>query len=161
MLEWEALKLGNFRLFIEPTFLTSESIDSEGRPTGKKTLIPDVVICNNQRIIGVFELKYQPRSAPLFEKDYGTLDWFASGNAQTAAITLKNERYLGESIEQRAYQLADDAVLCWAGVYKGEQALDTAPAGAGERFLSLHGITVDGRPPQVIPSVPDPKGGLC
>lgn len=140
MQEWASKDLDKFLLFIEPNFQTTEG----------KTLIPDVVVCNSQRIIGVFELKYQPRSEASYVKDHGTLSWFANN---AGAVTLTNERYLGEPISQKNYELAPDAVLCWAGIYKGDQPFQTIPSQENERFLSLHGLARNGRDPIVLPSV--------
>ncbi|WP_066273736.1 hypothetical protein [Hydrogenophaga palleronii] len=139
MQEWASRGLSKFRLFIEPSFRTTDGA----------TLIPDVVVCNSQRIIGVFELKYQPRSEASYVKDHETLNWFANG---TGEVTLTNERYLGEPIDQKKYELAADAVLCWAGIYKGDQPFDATPDQASGRFLSLHGLAGNGRLPVVFPS---------
>ena len=51
------------RIFVEPRL----SIGNDIR-------YPDLVICNNNRIIGVVELKYLPRAKkPSYDKDRGTL----------------------------------------------------------------------------------------
>lgn len=46
-----------------------------------------------------------------------TLQWFRSS---TRSVTLANERYCGinEGLKM-SYEMADDAVLYWAGIYAG------------------------------------------
>ena len=56
------------RLFIEPTFSADDG----------SVRCPDVVVCNNGKIIGVIELKYRPRTTPGLSKDIETLNWFAN-----------------------------------------------------------------------------------
>ncbi|MGQ2922604.1 MAG: hypothetical protein ACT6SF_13290 [Hydrogenophaga sp.] len=136
MQEWASRALDQLRLYIEPNFRTAEGA----------TLIPDVVVCNSRQIIGVFELKYQPRSEASYEKDHGTLSWFSRNNGN---VTLINERYLGEPLGQKKYQMAPDAVLCWAGIYKGDQPFQIGPEQDNERFMRLHGLCGEGRNPLV------------
>lgn len=118
------------RLFIEPTFTASDGT----------TRIPDIVICNSQRIIGVVELKYMPRAAPDYEKDLRTLKWFCSA---PPPITLSNERYRGvDEKKVKAYELASDAILCWAGVYAEPRAdVEHHGRALGSRLLCLHAVT--------------------
>ena len=92
-------------LFVEPC-ITFED--------GKKRH-PDLVICNRDRIIGVVELKYRPNGRPDPSKDIETLFRFAES---PALLSLSNERYRGPT-KPKAYPLAPDAILCWAGIYKG------------------------------------------
>jgi hypothetical protein len=131
------------RLFIEP-HLPGIKTDAAG-------CYPDVVICNTQRIIGVVELKYLPRARPGKgkDKDLQTLTAIAEASGE---IELANDRYWGTS-NARKYPLADDAVLCWAGVYTGERlklALDL-DENCKHPFLQLDAITREDDEPIIYP----------
>lgn len=129
------------RLFIEPR------ISSSGTQVRR---YPDIVICNTRHIIGVMEIKYQPRGDPSYEKDFDTLKWIRNHSRE---LTLSNDRYLGIMTKGKTYSLAPDAVLCWAGVYKGPEATIKKSwlAHFGVRLLSLHAITAPDMPPIVLP----------
>lgn len=129
------------RLFIEPCF---RSADGTVRA-------PDIVVCNSQRIIGVIELKYRPRGHAHYGKDLRTLEWFSSAEPH---VKLANERYRGsEEGSLKAYELADDAVLCWAGVYAGPRVdIESKAEGLGSRFLCLHAVTEPSSLPVVFPT---------
>ncbi|MGC1276431.1 MAG: hypothetical protein WBC44_22235 [Planctomycetaceae bacterium] len=121
------------RIFVEPCV---KSVD------GRR--YPDLLICNAHRIIGVVEIKYLPRGKPKYDKDFDTLSFFAT---HPGGLTVSNDRYRGVSVKKRAFQLADDAVLCWAGVYTGERLNLRLDEPHGDRFLQLDALTVnDGKP---------------
>ncbi len=129
------------RLFVEPSFR-----DPEG-----KVRSPDIVICQTQHIIGVIELKYQPRVQPSYEKDIGTLKWFAGCASD---LEVSNDRYLGvETSASKKYSLAPDAILCWAGVYKGPPVdLEAESKVLGKRFFCLHAVTSPDVHPTILPA---------
>lgn len=135
---FEKAKRKSWRIFLEPTIkLPPSSIHRK----------PDLLICNNNQIIGVVELKYAPRGEgnEIYEKDLKTL-LILSENRQHFQIA--NERYLGPLKSVKSYSLAKDAVLCWAGVYSGPR-LSTQKfkeAGARDDFLALHAITSPDNP---------------
>lgn len=128
------------RLFVEPCFVADDGTQR----------MPDLVICNSKRIIGVVELKFQPRSAAPFRKDLDTLRWFAS---TPDAVRIANSRYRGEyESSLPAYALAPDALLCWAGVYAGTRVdIEPQAVDLGRRFMALHAITRRGEAPLLIP----------
>lgn len=111
---------------------------------------PDVVVCNSRRIIGVIELKYLPRTTPVFAKDLETLQWFASDQHP---VSISNERYRGVGQDEiRKYSLAEDAVLCWAGVYTAPRVdIERHAEALGRRFLCLHSITSANDKPTTLP----------
>lgn len=139
----EAFGTHKRQLFVEPSF---RCIDNTVR-------IPDIVVCNSQRIIGVIELKYMPRAPADFEKDLKTLQWFSSAES---GVKLTNERYRGPNESQmKVYELASDAVLCWAGVYAGPRSdIESHAKGLGARFLCLHAITASSLQPELFPPAP-------
>ena len=92
----------NRRVFVEPCISTGQELGP---------LYPDVVICNSQEIIGVIELKYLPRTQPKYEKDLNTLKYVASKGRR---LTITNNRFLGKTYGKKTYDVASDAVLCWA-----------------------------------------------
>lgn len=128
------------RLFIEPSFKAADGT----------TRMPDIVICNSRRIIGVIELKYMPRATADYKKDLQTLQWFCTS---PPPITLANERYCGiDEGRIKTYELADDAVLCWAGIYGGPRVdIEAQAVQLGSRFLCLHAITRPTQAPELFP----------
>lgn len=129
------------RLFIEPTIRFSN---------GLKTRKPDILICDHKAIIGIVELKYKPRARASYTKDLDTLDMMATDHTD---ISVSNGRYLGPMKDGRTYQLAHDAVLCWAAVYKGRRISNPAflDAEVGKSFLALHAITSAGEDAKIFP----------
>jgi hypothetical protein len=134
------------RLFVEPCFRSAEG----------STRIPDIVVCNSRRIIGVIELKYMPRAYADYEKDLRTLEWFLSAEPP---VELANDRYRGLDERQiKTYDLADDAVLCWAGIYAGPKVDIESNAQRlrlGSQFLGLHAVTAPGAAPTLFTSSSD------
>jgi len=128
-------------IFVEPCFTC---------PTTGKRRSPDVIVCHSRQIIGAIELKFLPRGRPSFEKDLDTLRWLGTVGG---AVSLVNERYLGVPRPAHEYTIADDAVLCWAGIYKAPQlALASGPE-IETRFLDLHALTSPDTTPKVLPEV--------
>lgn len=133
------------RIFVEPRL----SIEKE-----RGIRYPDIVICNNNRIIGVVELKYLPRGLLNFEKhvkkDIKTLEWIAEHQEN---IIISNDRFLGPSDGIRPYSLAEGAVLCWGGVYRGNKEKDISEhTNLNNRFLGLHAVTSKQLAPIIFPS---------
>jgi hypothetical protein len=128
------------RLFIEPRINFSANDSSR---------YPDIVICNTRSIIGVVEIKYQPRARPDYEKDLETLNLLLQHGS---AITLSNDRYRGEIEVHRSFSLATDAVLCWAGVYASpEQSIQHQKGLAiNHHVMALHALTRVGSMAQVV-----------
>lgn len=126
------------RIFIEPRVKAPDSF-----------VVPDILICNSQRVIGVVELKYKPRAAAHLVKDMQTLKAFG---AQGCKIEIRNERYQGPSLEQPVFTIAKNAILCWAAVYSSEKKLEL-PSWFDEspRFLGLHALTRRGEDPKIVP----------
>ncbi len=125
----------NRRIFVEPCFG-----DHDG------TRSPDIIVCHTQSIIGVIELKYYPRGRPDYKKDLQTLTWFSTRDD----VELRNERYLGPKRDSlKRYNLTADAVLCWAGVYKGPGRLDVESHAEhlARSFMCLHAVTSLNEPP--------------
>ena len=127
-------------IYIEPTFRC---------PENDQLRSPDVVVTHSKQIIAVIELKYQPRGNPSFTKDLETLAWFSSVGS---SVSLENERYLGPEGNERSYTVAPDAVLCWAGIYKGPEVQVHPPEELDGRLLLLHGLTARGERPVGVPA---------
>lgn len=135
----------NRRLFVEPHLATIDG--SRGR-------YPDIVICNTRRIIGIVEIKYAPRVGLTHregkvEKDLETLS-YAVARADT--LTLSNDRYQGPDYGKKSYSLANDAVLCWAGVYKGPvmKLGECIGAEVSPHFLQLNALTRKSEVPEIV-----------
>lgn len=130
---------GPRRIFVEP------SLTIPGVSVPK---YPDIVICNTKSVIGVVEIKYQPRTKPDYEKDVDTLTKIRQSRD---GILLSNDRYRGVEENGTQYSIAKDAVFCWAGVYSAVEPNFDAhlPKEMDGRFLSLHAVTGSGRRPQI------------
>jgi hypothetical protein len=126
-----------FRMFIEPGFRLGKS---------GSIYYPDLVICNSRSIIAVIELKYRPRAAPLFQKDVETLNTLATHGG---SLSLSNERFLGEVVDNRKYEFATNTLFVWGGFHRAPKngsseelfsKVKEYKALAG-RFLHLHAET--------------------
>ena len=126
-------------LFVEPCFSC---------PTTGQRRSPDIIVCHTKQIIAAIELKFLPRGRPATVKDLDTLEWLASIGG---AVSLSNDRYLGKPLVNKQYTIADDAILCWGGVYKAPEMPLEAGSHMSKRFLALHAITKHGKKPQVLP----------
>ena len=135
----------DWRLFVEPCIKKSRD--------GGVAMYPDIVICSSERIIGVVELKYQPRVRPRTAKDLNTLAWLIDNRN---GIHLSNDRYRGESLNSRQYSLEENVVLCWGGVYAGRQATIQLPETLKKnRMLVLHALTQAGYKALPLPALPN------
>lgn len=127
------------KLFIEPSIRL-----------GDEVRYPDLVICNSRAIIGVVELKYLPRVAPKFNKDIDTLRRVAEQGRQ---LTIENKRFFGKKSAPLSYTLSEDAVLCWAGIYKchanAGHAKPKVPEALSGRYLQLDALTSADQDPRV------------
>ncbi|MFY3134242.1 hypothetical protein ACOTF1_24670 [Achromobacter ruhlandii] len=102
---------------------------------GKKTVVPDIVVCNSRSIIGVIELKYGPRTRPNTKKDLDSLQVLAQLNLGSD-VEIKNERFLGKGPGVRTqYSLARDVLWVWAGVYCGDLGSYTPEDGTKNSFI--------------------------
>src|SRR6056297_2299140 len=101
---WEAGV--NRRVFVEPTMRLR---------TGQR-VHPDLLICNTRAIIGVVELKYQPRQVPNYSKDFATFEALA---AHGTNIEIDSNRYRGPKPGFGRYALDANPLYAWAGVYRG------------------------------------------
>ena len=108
------------------------------------------MVCNSRQIIGIVELKYQPRVRPTWRKDIGTFDWIEMHRDK---IFVSNVRFQGEEVDKRPYALAKDVLFVWAGIHAPwpHRIADddrVSPRLRGS-FLELHAETCDGSEPTV------------
>ena len=120
------------RMFIEPC-MSTPGLDRQLR-------YPDLVICNSRKVIGIIELKYQPRAQPRWRKDIDTFHFLAT---HRNVISISNSRFLGIAVDARTYPLARDVLFVWAGVQapcelKLSEYVDSTLA---PYFMSLHAQT--------------------
>jgi hypothetical protein len=94
------------RMFIEPCM----SVPG----LGKQVRYPDLVICNSREVIGIIELKYQPRARPQWQKDVDTFHFLAT---HRETISISNSRFRGVAADARFYPLGSDVLFVWAGVH--------------------------------------------
>jgi hypothetical protein len=82
-------------------------------------------------------------------KDFAILRWFAE---HPGDLTIANHRYVGPN-KAKQYFLAPDAILCWAGVYRGGKVAELPPlTAAASRCLFLHAVTSAAANPTIHPS---------
>jgi hypothetical protein len=120
------------RMFIEPR-MSAAGKDRQVR-------YPDIVVCNSREVIGVIELKYQPRVQPSWRKDIETFNWIATSKTH---ITVSNFRFRGKSADARTYPLAKDVLCVWAGVHAecNMRLINYAGAELAPSFMELHAET--------------------
>lgn len=129
------------RMFIEPP-LSARSPSSAVR-------YPDIVICNTRSVIGIIELKYQPRVRPSWSKDVATFQWIGSNLKQ---LSICNRRFRGVEFDAKTYPVADDALFVWAGIHA--PCDDDLHVSIGDRLagqpLVLHAVTGRDKKPEIV-----------
>lgn len=123
------------RMFIEPcmSFPGAE----------RQIRYPDIVVCNTREVIGVMELKYQPRGKPSWSKDLSTFHWLAENRDR---IVVSNSRFRGIGADARGYPLSRYVLYVWAGVHAAcniDLGAHISPA-MSSCFLALHAETRHG-----------------
>ena len=128
------------RIFIEPRLSTP---DAQGRK------YPDILICDAEKIIGIVEFKYKPKMRPDYAKDLDTLKF---ADEHHRSLYVSNDRFLGISFDDKRYALAQNAVLCSAGVYAGRrlELVEKLPSQMKRRFLQLDAITKNNQNPRLL-----------
>ena len=130
------LPSGTRRMFIEPCM----SVPTVGR----QVRFPDIVICNTIEVIGIIELKYQPRASPSWSKDLSTFHWVTENRDR---ISISNSRFRGINADSRPHPLSKTILYVWAGVHRAceldlRSRIDPA---VSQCFLALHAETEQGR----------------
>ena len=117
------------RMFIEPCM-----------SVGRQLRYPDIVICNTREVIGIVELKYQPRTKPSWEKDFSTFRWI---DQNRNSIVVANSRFRGINVDNVAYPLSNDLLYVWAGVHATCELDLRSQINKNDRsgFLLLHAET--------------------
>lgn len=105
---------------------------------------PDLVICNTRKVIGIVELKYQPRARPSWQKDVSTFHWIAE---HSRSITISNRRFRGIESDSRVYPLSTDMIYVWAGVHAAcdLRLEDHVAPELASQLLELHAETSRGQ----------------
>jgi hypothetical protein len=128
------------RVFVEPMMQLQDG----------RRVHPDLLICNRNSIIGVVELKYQPKVFPKYAKDFATFESLAAHGAE---VEIDNRRYRGPDGGGGQFALSEDPMYVWAGVYGGPQrdipgfetvAFDRA------QLLVLHAATRVVEEPEIV-----------
>lgn len=128
------------RVFVEPVMQLN---------TGAR-VHPDLLICNRNSIIGVVELKYQPKVLPKYEKDFATFESLA---AHGTDIELDNRRYRGPDGGRGRFTLSAYPMFVWAGVYRGptREIPSWTPENFGlSQLLVLHAATAADAEPEIV-----------
>lgn len=99
-----------FKIYVEPRI----RLPKKGRLEAR-TVIPDLVICNERSVIAVIELKFSPKGAPGSRKDFAT---FSRMSLQHDLVKVQHTRWFGEQPVRRPYPLADSVLFVWAAVGK-------------------------------------------
>jgi hypothetical protein len=125
-------------MFIEPGL--KAKIDESDGTSPSIVRFPDLVICNTKEVIGIVELKYQPRGRPNWQKDLQTFEFIVKNRDQ---IYVSNARYRGIIADDREYSLAKDILFVWAGIHAewDGRLADHIDRGLMGYFLELHAQT--------------------
>lgn len=127
------------RLFIEPRLRFP---DGSARH-------PDIVICDTKSIVGIVELKYTPRGRPGKPSLFKDMETLIQSVTDANSLQISNDRYLGKTTVKRSFSLAENAVLCWAGVYKGKEIDKIKNESLRKRFLQLSALTIKDANPTI------------
>ncbi|HVZ44512.1 MAG TPA: hypothetical protein VHA82_11935 [Ramlibacter sp.] len=126
---WEALRWqftvnsrNTYKIFIEPR-LSIRGTDKELPPSVR---FPDLVVCNRDAVVGVFELKFRPRGMASSVKDLKTMALLAANRKR---LIVKNERFHPRT-EVKEYAMADSVLFGWVAIVRK----------AGEDFGKIKGI---------------------
>ena len=144
---WSRLNLllsKNRRMFIEPCVVIRTN-------TGITRVYPDLVICNTKEVIGVIELKYQPRAKPNYKKDITTLTIIAR---HRKLISINNQRFRGQPIDEKLYRLSKNILFVWAGVHASinndnHPLYSTGYNALRDCFMQLHAETSNNSFPEI------------
>lgn len=98
------------QIFIEPHILLPDDVIPD-----KRNIFPDLVICDSKQIIGIVELKYQPKKPPSFDKDLDTLQ--ALWNCDGRDVGISNRRCLGPNSRIKKFHISSHLLIVWAGVH--------------------------------------------
>ena len=141
------------RMFIEPGL----KIEQEKQKHGSQIRYPDLVVCNTRVVIGIIEIKYRPRTKPVWKKDVASLEWIASNRD---AIRVRNSRFRGIEADGRSYPLAANILFVWAGIHAKSDVIlrDLLPSNSGTLFLSCTQRPARERAPE---SGLNPQGRDC
>ena len=73
------------------------------------------VLTDREKVIGVIELKYQPRVRPNHIKDIVSLSNIAR---YRKSISISNQRFRGNPADDKTYSLSKHILFVWAGVHR-------------------------------------------
>lgn len=130
----------NRQLFIEP------KVSVNG---GENRLHPDILVCNSREVIGIVELKYQPRTHPSYGKDFQSLE---SLHWEGDQIEVVNSRYRGPNRGGKCFAVSGNPLFVWAGVYAAPYRTipEHSPSdGVASNLLVLHAVTHTDAPPDL------------
>lgn len=130
----------NRQLFIEPKVSVN---------AGKNRLHPDILVCNSREVIGIVELKYQPRTRPSYGKDFESLE---SLHWEGDQIEVINSRYRGPNRGGKRFAIAGSPLFVWAGVYAAPYRTipeHSVSDGIASNLLVLHAVTHPDQPPDL------------
>lgn len=125
------------RLFVEPTVRFDDRVR-----------VPDVLICTTKEVIGIIELKFKPKNRPSLGSVRKDVESLLKAAADSDTISIVNSRYLGGPTREKERTVAQDALVCWAGIYRAGRSRVALDLGEhGDRLLELHALTSEGNPP--------------
>ena len=130
-----------FKIYVEPRI----QLPKMGRLVAR-TVIPDLVVCNDRSVIAVIELKFSPKGAPGSSKDFET---FERMSLQHDMVEVRHTRWFGEKPVRKPYPLADSVLFVWAAVGKRTSRAGSQPElklcpGKNAMFMRLFLNTAEG-----------------
>lgn len=135
------------RIFIEPRVFANFDHD--------KRWYPDLVICNSQEVIAVFEMKYRPRGFANWEWDLRKLNRIAELKDH---LYVSNTRYLGPPVDDHQYTFSPKTLFGWLGVHRPFRTvekpripiLSEGHEFLAGRFVQIHALTHRQKAPKLV-----------
>jgi len=121
-------KKSTYKIFIEPRLVLPGS-----RSLPDAVRIPDLVVCNKDRVIAVIELKFKPRGRPGSTKDINTFSLLAN----TQGLEVANTRWEGDRRSVGCYPIEESALFVWAAIGKSTGAGGVDDESVKSRYLRL------------------------
>ncbi|MCY4745674.1 hypothetical protein NYO99_11885 [Pelomonas sp. UHG3] len=116
---FEAEGKSTFKIYVEPRI----RLPKEGR-LDSRTIIPDLVVCNDRSVIAVIELKFSPKGAPGSAKDFAS---FERMSIQHDLVKVQHTRWFGEKPVSKPYPFANSVLFVWAAVGKRTSRAGSQP----------------------------------
>lgn len=124
----------SYTIFIEPRLV----LPANGK-VADSVRVPDLVVCNDDRVIGIIELKFRPRGRPGSTKDLRTFSELVTRKG----LKVANTRWQGDESSIKEYPIEDSALFVWAAIGRVTTTGVAQDEAVKTRYLRLVYSTVD------------------